>query len=193
MSTYNIYVIGVGGQGIGLLSGALTRAIYIGGQKVKSVDTHGLAQRGGVVDSCIRIGQAFSPLIPENKGHLVLSLELHEALRGVHSYLQPGGNLVYSPTSWQPLQSRQGGPEWDPEERLLDLCWQRGIRAIRAQKENLKQSTMSNVVILATLAREGIVPGVEEEHYRKALSQLLPPGKLEENLAVFSQVYEGDA
>lgn len=54
MKAYNIHITGVGGQGIGLLSQALLRGIDHAGITAIAVDTHGLAQRGGVVVSRIR-------------------------------------------------------------------------------------------------------------------------------------------
>ncbi len=56
MRAFNIYITGVGGQGIGLLSQALLRAVDHAGINAIAVDTHGLAQRGGVVVSRIRCG-----------------------------------------------------------------------------------------------------------------------------------------
>ena len=47
MEAFNAYLIGVGGQGIGMLSEILIRAADHAGHRVKAVDTHGLAQRGG--------------------------------------------------------------------------------------------------------------------------------------------------
>ena len=80
MKTFNIYLSGVGGQGIGLLSELILRAVDHAGQPVKAVDTHGLAQRGGIVVSHIRIGPAvFSPLIRPHQADLVVALERHEA------------------------------------------------------------------------------------------------------------------
>ena len=49
MKTFNIYLTGVGGQGIGLLSEVVLRAADHAGHPVKSVDTHGLAQRGDLL------------------------------------------------------------------------------------------------------------------------------------------------
>ena len=46
MQAFNIYLCGVGGQGIGLLSEILLRAADYAGYCAKAVDTHGLAQRG---------------------------------------------------------------------------------------------------------------------------------------------------
>lgn len=55
MKSYNVYMSGVGGQGIGLLSEVLLRAADYAGYRVKAVDTHGLAQRGGIVVSQVRM------------------------------------------------------------------------------------------------------------------------------------------
>ena len=85
MDNFNIYLTGVGGQGIGLLSEILIRAADHAGHRVKGVDTHGLAQRGGIVVSRIRIGdRVHTPLIPAGEADLVIALERHEALRGLN-------------------------------------------------------------------------------------------------------------
>jgi indolepyruvate ferredoxin oxidoreductase, beta subunit len=74
MKSYNCYLIGVGGQGIGLLAETILRAVDHAGIPVKSVDTHGLAQRGGTVISQIRMGdEVFSPIIPPFESDLILS------------------------------------------------------------------------------------------------------------------------
>lgn len=99
----NIYMIGVGGQGIGLLSETLIRAADYAGLKVRGVDTHGLAQRGGTVQSHLRIGEGiYSSLIQKGRADIVIGLERNEALRGMETYLKEGGTLIYYDTSWQP-------------------------------------------------------------------------------------------
>jgi indolepyruvate ferredoxin oxidoreductase beta subunit len=56
MKAFNIYLAGVGGQGIGLLSEILLRGADHAGLKVKGVDTHGLAASGSSSEPC-RTGQ----------------------------------------------------------------------------------------------------------------------------------------
>ena len=107
MKTFNVYLTGVGGQGIGLISEIILRAADLAGRSVKSVDTHGLAQRGGIVVSQIRMGDTvYSPLIPAGKADLVISLERHEALRAASKMLKTKGCLIYYNTVWQPLSVR---------------------------------------------------------------------------------------
>ena len=109
MKTYSCYLIGVGGQGIGLLAETILRAVDHAGIPVKSVDTHGLAQRGGTVISQIRMGdEVFSPIIPPFESDLILSLELHEAYRALMSISKPGSTLLCYDAFWQPLSVRKG-------------------------------------------------------------------------------------
>jgi Pyruvate/2-oxoacid:ferredoxin oxidoreductase gamma subunit len=94
MERFNIYLAGVGGQGIGLLSEIILRAADHAGHVVKAVDTHGLAQRGGIVVSQIRLGRyVHAPLIASNTADLVISLERHEALRALNHAAKDGGTL----------------------------------------------------------------------------------------------------
>lgn len=103
----NIYLIGVGGQGIGLLSEILIRAADHAGLKVKGVDTHGLAQRGGIVVSHLRFGEkVHSPIVSEGEADIVIALERHEAHRAMNGFLKDNGTLIYYNASWQPLEVR---------------------------------------------------------------------------------------
>jgi hypothetical protein len=44
---------------------------------------------------------------------------------------------------------------------------------------------MQNVALLGKIAAEKLIPGLEREHYDKALSDVLAPGVLQANLAIF--------
>lgn len=186
MKTFNIYLIGVGGQGIGLLSETLLRAADHAGLGIKAVDTHGLAQRGGVVVSNIRIGdRSFSPIIPEGAADLVVALERHEALRGINTALRNGGTLVYYDTVWQPLGVRlKQSPEVDGET-LRRSCEARGIRVVRVVAPGLKDARMQNMAVLGAIHVHGLVPGISRENYREAIGDLLEGDILRQNLETF--------
>ncbi len=81
MRRLNILLTGVGGQGILTSSTILARAAMEEGKNVITAETHGMAQRGGSVEVHVRIGDVYSPLIPEGKADYVISLEMAEALR----------------------------------------------------------------------------------------------------------------
>src|SRR5512133_2161793 len=76
-----------------LASNILGEACLIEGKPVKGAETHGMAQRGGSVESHIRIGGEHGPLIPPGQADLLISFDLLEALRYSH-YLKPGKTMV---------------------------------------------------------------------------------------------------
>jgi indolepyruvate ferredoxin oxidoreductase beta subunit len=186
MTTFNIYMTGVGGQGIGLLSEVLLRAADHAGLTVKSVDTHGLAQRGGIVVSQLRIGpEAHSPLIPAHGANLVVALERHEALRAAHAALKAGGVLIYYDTVWQPLAVRLGQTPEVSAEAVAETCAALKARLIRVHRPNLTDARMQNIVVLAHIQRLGLIARLEAAHYQQALEDLLKGEVLAENLALF--------
>lgn len=91
--SFDILIVGIGGQGTILASNILGEACLIEGRHVKGAETHGMAQRGGSVESHIRIDELFGPLIPPGKADFLISFDLLEALRYSH-YVKPGGKMV---------------------------------------------------------------------------------------------------
>jgi indolepyruvate ferredoxin oxidoreductase beta subunit len=181
----NIHMTGVGGQGIGLLSEVLLRALSRAGMEVRGVDTHGLAQRGGVVVSQIRTGEGeFSPLISPGEADLILALERHEALRAVSGYLKRGGALAWYDAVWQPFAVRNGSsPEVSPKV-LMEACSLRGARAFRVFRNDLPDSRMQNTALLREVLERKLVPGLDREHLTGAMEDLLAGSALKANLDV---------
>jgi indolepyruvate ferredoxin oxidoreductase beta subunit len=88
---YNITFGGVGGQGILKASEICSWAAMFAGYHVKKSEVHGMAQRGGSVESHVRFGKrVFSPLVsPGGADYLVcFHPEEHNRLK---AFLKPGG------------------------------------------------------------------------------------------------------
>ena len=188
MKAFNIYLTGVGGQGIGLISEVILRAADHGGHPVKSVDTHGLAQRGGIVVSQIRIGEnVFSPLVPAGQADLVISLERHEALRAAGTVLKESGCLIYYNTVWQPLSVRLNETAEVAESDVQDLCRARGIQVISVFHEDLPDIRMQNMAVLAEIHRHRMIPGIDLKHYQSAMADLMSGSMLKENRDLFDK------
>lgn len=188
MQPFNIYLCGVGGQGIGLLSEILLRASDYAGYCAKAVDTHGLAQRGGTVISQIRLGEiVHTPLIPEQAADLVVALERHEALRAMQVALRDGGTLVYYDTVLQPLGVRLG-TEVETSSDLIDkVCAQRGIAAHRVSRMDIPDTRMENIIVLSRIHRHKLIPGLETGHFLQAMEDLLSGAIFEANLLLFQE------
>jgi len=186
MKAYNIHITGVGGQGIGLLSQAMLRGIDHAGINAIAVDTHGLAQRGGVVVSRIRCGeQIHSPLIMKKRADLVLGMEVHEAMRGLDVALKKGGTLVYMDVSWQPLPVRLGLGREITAKDIKSACKKFGITAIKVDTQSMEDTRMQNMALLGTVAKHRIIPGVTKENYNDALEDLMAGEMLRKNRVLF--------
>lgn len=91
----DIILSGVGGQGILSIATVIGKAALKDGLYMKQAEVHGMSQRGGDVQSNLRISDQSiaSDLIPTGKCDLIISLEPMEALRYL-PYLSPEGWLV---------------------------------------------------------------------------------------------------
>ena len=74
MKTFNVSLVGVGGQGILLTADLLAKTAAVAGMDVKKSEIHGMAQRGGSVISQVRFGtDVASPIIQEGKSDILVS------------------------------------------------------------------------------------------------------------------------
>jgi indolepyruvate ferredoxin oxidoreductase beta subunit len=189
MDSFNIYLAGVGGQGIGLLSEIILRAADHAGNTVKAVDTHGLAQRGGIVVSQIRMGsQVHTPLISSNTADLVVSLERHEALRALNYAAIDGGTLVYYNAVWQPLDVRLGTTPDVSGDTIESQCRARNIRLLEVFEPELPDTRMQNIALLSHIYKEQLIPAIELENYRQAMDDLMAGRMLEANMTLFESL-----
>lgn len=95
----DIILAGVGGQGILSIAAALGSAALTNNLYMKQAETHGMSQRGGDVQSYMRISDKpiFSDLIAKGTADIILSVEPMEALRYL-PYLRKGGYVVTNST-----------------------------------------------------------------------------------------------
>ena len=83
MKPYNIYISGVGGQGIIKTSTVIGEAAMKSSMPVVMSEVHGMAQRGGGVSTELKIGDSCSPIIEKGSADILISFEPVEALRAI--------------------------------------------------------------------------------------------------------------
>jgi indolepyruvate ferredoxin oxidoreductase beta subunit len=95
----DIILAGVGGQGILSIAFVIDNAALEQGLNFKQAEVHGMAQRGGAVQSHLRLSDKpiFSDLIPKGAADMILSVEPMECIRYL-DYLSPEGIVVTSRT-----------------------------------------------------------------------------------------------
>ena len=116
----DVFIAGVGGQGILLASEVLGEALLRSGYDVKKSEVHGMAQRGGSVTTHLRYGPTvFSPLIEPGTADLLLAFEKIEALRFAH-FLAPQGVAIVNTQEILPASVATGREVYpaDAAERL---------------------------------------------------------------------------
>jgi len=91
----NIILAGVGGQGILSIATIIGYAVVKADLYLKQAEAHGMSQRGGAVESHLRISdkEIHSDLVPHGRSDMIISLEPMESLR-YFPYLKPDGWLI---------------------------------------------------------------------------------------------------
>ena len=173
----SIVLCGVGGQGTILASKLLAAAAMSKGLPVKTVETIGMAQRGGSVFSPVRIGDGVaSPLIGCGRADLIIAFEPAEAVRQL-PYLREGGTVVVSTRPIIPVSATIGGPAYDLAAVMAYLREQVGEKLVvvdaDAAAEALGSAKCLNVVLLGAAVRTGVL-ALTADDIRSAIAARLP-------------------
>jgi len=182
-ASFDILIVGIGGQGTILASNILGDACLREDRHVKGAETHGMAQRGGSVETHIRIDGNYGPLIVPGTADLLVSFDLLEALRYSH-YLKAGGKMVVNRHLVLPTSVfTQKGPVPTEDEIIAQLARFHPciIDADRIATE-AGSSLAQNVVILG--AASWSIP-LKPESLLAAVKNLVPSKTIEANTRAF--------
>ena len=148
----DIILAGVGGQGILSIATVIGSAALQQGLHLKQAEVHGMSQRGGDVQSNLRLSSdtIYSDLIPQGGADLIVSLEPLEALRYL-PYLAKGGWII---TNTAPLVNIPNYP--DQEQLKAELDKQPHVVALDADAmaKDLGNPRGANMVLLGAMAAE---------------------------------------
>lgn len=152
-----LVVSGLGGQGIVFLSRVLAEACVVEGRNVLTAETHGMSQRGGAVDSHLKMGDYAGTIVRRGCADAVLVLDASR-LDAARQFLRDGGACFVS--------SEEG---CDAGRIAREMDYPRG----------------RNLVLLghAVRARPDLFPGADA--LRTALKNLSPPAARENNRRAF--------
>ena len=120
--TYDIYFVGVGGQGVLTIGEIISEAAFRKGIPVNFYPTKGMAQRGGFVKAQLRLGSAaVGPTIPERGADLVVATEVSEALKAVR-FVRPDGDFVLYGHVWAPTAVMLGKASYPKLEEVAEAA-----------------------------------------------------------------------
>lgn len=192
-----IYFTGVGGQGSLTATALLARTALYAGVDVVAGEVHGMAQRGGVVESVLLLGGWRSPKLEYGEADIILGFEPLETLRGL-PYLRKGG-VVFSSSDAMPPVSVALGVEKYPsmdeiKARVGEVASQSHFLPCRELGMKAGAVQAGNTVLLAALCASNLLPfGVDV--FEKALQLFLPEKIKTANLKAleFGQDYIANA
>lgn len=156
MAKIDVFMAGVGGQGVILASDSLAEVSMRAGFDVKKSDALGMAQRGGSVVSHIRIGpKVFAPLIKKGEADFLLGFERLEAARCANN-LRPDGLAIINDQELPPLSVVGGDIDYPNQRQVENLVSQYTKRiafvpGLKIAKE-LGNPKVAGVVLLGFLS-----------------------------------------
>ena len=164
----DIIIAGVGGQGILTIATVIGTAALMEGLHLKQAEVHGMSQRGGDVQSNLRISSKpiASDLIPEGKADLIISVEPMESLRYVNMLNKKEGWLV---TSMNPFINIPNYPSMeDVQKAIWDVPRNVTVDAEKVAKE-LGTVRAANIVVLGAASP---YLGLSYESLEKAIDSI---------------------
>jgi indolepyruvate ferredoxin oxidoreductase, beta subunit len=185
--SYNFLLAGVGGQGTILASDVLSEVALAAGFDVKKSEVHGMAQRGGSVNTHVRWNaeRVYSPLIGLGEADVLLVFEEAEALRYAE-YLKPGGAAIVNRQTIEPITVTSGGAHYPTEQEVRDLYSDLAGRFHlipgSAIAEEMGNARAANVVLLGALSTLLDVP---VETWLEVIEGRVPPKYVELNRQAF--------
>ena len=192
MDIKRIVFVGVGGQGNLLSSRILGEAALLAGIPVNVSEVHGMAQRGGVVESAVVIGGAMSSIVSNGEADVLIGFEPSETLRALEQCSQES-TVITNVTPLMPFTVAVGKGVYPNIKEALELIRRKVKRLITINADALAVEAGSamavNIVMLGALAQSNTVP-VNADQMKEALKMNLNKKLWGINLKAFDLGYE---
>ncbi len=175
----NVLIVGVGGQGVLMVSKVLAALSQSEGFEVKQSEVHGMAKRGGSVFSHVRFGaQVWSPTIPRGEADIVVALEWAEGVRWLDHLKRDGGTFIADtqrivpPISFR-NRTRNATSAYAPETpaEVVALVGKGFALDATSMATGLGDRRVANTVLLGALST--VLP-FAAEHWLAVIEQFVP-------------------
>ncbi|MBW2176437.1 MAG: indolepyruvate oxidoreductase subunit beta [Deltaproteobacteria bacterium] len=192
MDTTRLIIVAVGGQGNLLASKVLGEAALLSDIPVKMSEIHGMAQRGGVVESAIVFGDAQSTIISDGEADVLVGFEPSETLRALNK-CNPDTVVITNTAPLPPFTVGLGigvYPEIDVIEQQIKNKTARLVSFDGIDLAKKAGNVMSlNIVLLGALIQSDILP-LTPESIKKAIETTTKKAFVKTNLEAFQLGFE---
>jgi indolepyruvate ferredoxin oxidoreductase beta subunit len=187
METKRIVFIGVGGQGNLLASRLLGEAALSLNIPAVVSEIHGMAQRGGIVESAVLLGDVTSPIVSNAEADVLIGFEPVETLRAL-SKCNKNTIVITNTHPLPPFTVSVGQGVYPPVDEIMGLIHAKAGKVIaldgNAMAKEAGNPLSLNMVMLGALIGSGSIP-VGAEDMKKTISTTTKKAFLESNLKAF--------
>ncbi len=187
MNSYRICLIGVGGQGTLLATLVLAEAAILAGYDALGSEVHGMAQRGGIVESTVIIGDIRSPIISDGEADVLIGFEPVETYRALGK-CSADSVVVSNTVPVTPYSVAIGKGPYPNVEKLFDFIRGQVKQLITLDAQALAQQAgtrlATNIVMLGALAGSGVLP-IPGEVFKETIRTKTKEKLVEVNLRAF--------
>ena len=187
METRRLVFVGVGGQGNLLASRLLGEACLAAGIPAVVSEIHGMAQRGGIVESAVIMGGATSPIVSNGEADVLVGFEPVETLRALVK-CDKDTIIVTNTHPFPPFTVSVGQGTYPPVDEILDLIQAKTKKVFAIDGNALAAEAGNplslNMVMLGALIGSGSVP-ISPEEMKQTISTSTKKAFLESNLKAF--------
>lgn len=186
-NNFNILIVGVGGQGVLLASEIISEVAMQAGFDIKKSEVHGMSQRGGVVESHVKIApKVYSPTIGHGQADVLIAFEQAEGLRAL-DWMRKDGVAIISLTRLIPAIVTSS-KEFDyPEDPVAEMKKRaEHVVAVPADKiaGELGNPRLVNTILLGVLSN--YLP-FEKDLWLEAIKNRVKAKFVDINLTAFEQ------
>ncbi len=187
MDTTRVIIVAVGGQGNLLASRVLGEAALLAKIPIKMSEIHGMAQRGGVVESAIVFGDAKSTIISNGEADVLMGFEPSETLRGINK-CNSGAIIITNLSPLMPFTVNIGKGIYPDLGELQDLI-RKKVGSLIAFNATIMAKKAGNVmavnmVLLGALLQTEKVP-LMPQNIKEAIQSTTKKAFVETNLKAF--------
>ena len=187
MDTTRLIIVAVGGQGNLLSSKVIGEAALMSDVPVRMSEIHGMAQRGGVVESAIVFGDAQSTIISDGEADVLVGFEPVESLRALNK-CNSNTVVITSLAPLSPFTVTTGSSKYPSLNVLQALIRKKTAKLIAFDAAAMAKeagNVMSvNMVLLGALIQTGTVP-LSAESIKEAIMKRTRKAFVESNLKAF--------
>jgi len=190
----NCVVVGVGGQGIILVSHIIGEAALDSKKNVMVSEIHGMAQRGGMVMGTIRIGNVHSPMIRRGQADIVLGFEPVETYRHMELFSEKT-TIVLNCRPVFPFTVTAGKETYPDMDMIVSRLDKVAGEVVKIDTDKLTfekhlPAIVSNIIMLGALSGTCKDFPVSKESFRKTIRASVPEKFAEANIAAFDVGFE---